>query len=137
LKVDGRGFMKIGIWGSYNYGNYGDDVMAIIFAKAMEKEGHTPIVYRLNSTIANNFGIKVTNSLLEFMNETEVVVIGGGGMLVSTSRIRSLINHVDKEFENDFNRLQSLLIKDSKPVIAVSIGGDGLGAKAYLSKKRS
>jgi polysaccharide pyruvyl transferase WcaK-like protein len=128
--------MKIGIWGSYNYGNYGDDVMAILFANIIKKEGHTPIVYRLDDRIASNYNISTTNSLDDVVRDSAFVLIGGGGMLVSTSRLKSLLSNTDKKFENDFQCLSTVVNEHNKALVAVSIGGDGSGFDTYLSRKR-
>ncbi len=49
--------MKVAIWGSYNYGNYSDDLMAIQFAKELEKLGTEPVVYRLDRQLAQQYSV--------------------------------------------------------------------------------
>ena len=75
--------MKIAIWGSYNHGNYGDDIMAIQFAKALMDEGFEPWVYRLDKDLADRFQIHSTSSLDELLDESPICLIGGGAMLES------------------------------------------------------
>jgi polysaccharide pyruvyl transferase WcaK-like protein len=57
-------------------------------------------------------------------------------MLVSTSRLKSLLRNTDKKFEIDFKYLSAVGKEHKKPIVAVSIGGDGSGLGAYLSRRR-
>jgi hypothetical protein len=118
--------MKAAIWGSYNYGNYGDDVMAVQFAAAIKSQGVETIVYRLDSKIANRFQINTTDSISELLQKAKFCLIGGGAMLESGP------SENDQDFE--------LLYKASKqyncPVFPVSVGGDGRGVLSQLSPEK-
>ena len=119
--------MKIAIWGSYNYGNYGDDIMAVQFAKYLKSLNVEPVVYRLDKRLAQRYQIQTTESLNELLNNAEFCIIGGGGFLVE---------NFSAPFEEDFRQLHKASIEKNCPVYPISIGGEGLGENASLSHLR-
>ena len=119
--------MKASIYGSYSYGNYGDDVMAIQFALYLQKLNFDVYVYRLNEKLAAKYFIRSVDTFDELFKDASFCIIGGGGFLVD-----SLTDTVDREFEQ-------LLAKSTQyncPIFPISIGGEGKGANANLSKDR-
>lgn len=118
--------MKAAIWGSYNYGNYGDDIMAIQFAKTLQDKGIEPWVYRLNKEVADRFNIQTTHSLNELFDQAEFCLIGGGAMLESGA----------SENDKDFKALHTCSIQHRCPVFPVSIGGDGQGVLSQLPPEK-
>ncbi|MEO1429134.1 MAG: polysaccharide pyruvyl transferase family protein [Cyanobacteria bacterium J06633_8] len=116
--------MKVAIWGSYNYGNYGDDIMAIQFAKYLKSINIRAVVYRLNEQLAKRYQIQTTDSLNELFKDAEFCIIGGGGFLVE---------NFSAPFEEDFRRLKIVSTENNCPVYPISIGGEGLGENALLS----
>ncbi|AFY53052.1 hypothetical protein Riv7116_0450 [Rivularia sp. PCC 7116] len=116
--------MKVAIWGSYNYGNYGDDIMAIQFAKYFKSINVRPVVYRLNKQLAKRYQIQTTDSLNELFDDAEFCIIGGGGFLVE---------NFSAPFEEDFRRLKIVSSEKNCPVYPISIGGEGLGKNTSLS----
>ncbi|MBV6623428.1 MAG: polysaccharide pyruvyl transferase family protein [Rivularia sp. (in: Bacteria)] len=116
--------MKVAIWGSYNYGNYGDDIMAIQFAKYFKSIDVIPVVYRLNKQLAKRYKIQTTDSLNELFQDAEFCIIGGGGFLVE---------NFSAPFEEDFRQLQIVSTQKNCPVYPISIGGEGLGKNTSLS----
>lgn len=119
--------MKIGIWGNYCYGNFGDDLMAISIANYLKKKGHCPIVYRLDALLAKQFSIEVEGSVQSLVEKVDLLFIGGGGMLVGDSILRRYFSPVARSFENDFKELNEALAVYKKNVYPISIGGDGNG----------
>lgn len=118
--------MKVAIWGSYNYGNYGDDLMAIQFAKEFQKLGADPYVYRLDYQLAKRYSIKTTNCIEELIDGAKFCIIGGGGVLGGGTTV----------LENDFRELQQISSKHNCPVFPISVGGDGGGVDTILSDSR-
>lgn len=116
--------MKVAIWGSYNYGNYGDDIMAIQFAEYLKSLDVKPVIYRLDKLLAKRYQLHTTDSLDELLNNAEFCIIGGGGFLVE---------NFSAPFEEDFRRLHEVSSKKNCPVYPISIGGEGLGKNASLS----
>jgi polysaccharide pyruvyl transferase WcaK-like protein len=127
--------MKIGIWGNYNYGNFGDDLMAISISKYLINKGHHPIVYRLNKGLSQQFDIQTEDNIDELISKIDFCLIGGGGMLVGNSWIKRQLSIVAKKFENDFNELLDALTYYNVPIYSVSIGG-GANAIAKFSNHR-
>ena len=119
--------MKVAIWGSYNYGNYGDDIMAIQFAHHLKSLGADPYVFQLNQSLAKLYSINVANSWDELFKDAKFCLIGGGGVLVD-----GVTPKVDQEFE----LLALTSEKYNCPVFPISIGGEGKGSEAVLSPKR-
>ena len=53
----------VAIWGSYNHGNFGDDVMAVLFARAVADAGATPVVFRMDRDLARRYEIATEDEL--------------------------------------------------------------------------
>lgn len=129
--------MKVAIWGSYFYGNYGDDVMALQFTKVLQDLGVTPYVYRLDRHLADRYSVKTTNSLDELFQNAKFCIIGGGGMLTGQTPTRvaakkkSNFNIVAKR-DNDFRDLYLTSCRYNCPVFPISVGGDGRGVDTPL-----
>ena len=81
--------LTIGIWGNYNYGNWGDDLMAIIIAEYIKKNGHRTIVYRLDEDLSKEHNIPSERSVDKLVRDSDFLLIGGGGMLVGNSLVKS------------------------------------------------
>jgi polysaccharide pyruvyl transferase WcaK-like protein len=120
--------MKVAIWGSYNYGNYGDDIMALQFATYLKKLGAEPFVYGLDDSLAKEYALHTTNSWDELFDGAKFCIIGGGGVLV---------NNLTKNVDEEFRELNSRSISNKCPVYPISIGGQGLGVNATLSPGRT
>jgi len=119
--------MKVAIWGSYSYGNYGDDIMAIQFAQHLKKIGANPYVFKLNKNLAEIYSIDVAETWDELFDGAHFCLIGGGGVLID-----NLTASVDEEFK----LLSAMSLKYSCPVFPISIGGEGKGVKSKLSDQR-
>ncbi|MEP1870516.1 MAG: polysaccharide pyruvyl transferase family protein [Paraglaciecola sp.] len=117
--------MKVAIWGSYEHGNFGDDLMAIIFAAHLKKLGCEPIVFRLDSEIAKRYSVETTNDINKLLENSSLVLIGGGGMLVVDPSVRRYFSRVAWNFESDFKQLLKALKSHNLKVIPLSIGGNG------------
>ncbi len=117
--------MKIGIWGNYYYGNFGDDLMAIAIARHIKKCGHVPVVYRLNKQLANQYEIESVETIRELVKDSDFCVIGGGGVLVSYKWLKRIFSPVARKFETDFKALLNSLALHKVYIYPISIGGDG------------
>ena len=106
--------MKAAIWGSYNYGNYGDDLMAIQFAKELEKLGTEAYVYRLDRQLAQQYSVNTVDSLAELIDNSKFCILGGGGILGGGTTV----------LEQDFIDLNAIAISHHCPIFGISIGGD-------------
>ncbi|WP_019503773.1 polysaccharide pyruvyl transferase family protein [Pleurocapsa sp. PCC 7319] len=129
--------MKVAIWGSYNHGNYGDDLMAIQFAKYFKDLGVHPCVYRLDERLAQKYSIESAKSLNDLLENASFGVIGGGGMLTGTSEKKSPQNQSSTDIlENDFLELTRLCSEKKCKIFPISVGGDGRGIDTPLNHRR-
>ncbi len=124
--------MKVAVFGSYNYGNYGDDLMGVMFAHRLKQLGTTPVVYRLDPAFARKYDIQTTHSLDELLSEARFCIIGGGGLLIGKTRL----GKIDQEIEDDFERFALATQKYNCPIHPLSVGGDGRGAQTPFPKGR-
>ncbi|MDB9454095.1 polysaccharide pyruvyl transferase family protein [Dolichospermum circinale] len=118
--------MKVAIWGSYNYGNYGDDLMALQFAKALKRMGVDSCIYRLDSYLADKYSVRTTNSLEEMFQGTKFCIIGGGAVLSDELAFPDAM-------ENDYRELNIISNKYQCPVFPISVGGNGKGISTQLT----
>jgi hypothetical protein len=116
--------MIIGIWGLYDKGNLGDDLMSIMIYKFLEEKNYTPIVYNPSNNLIKEFEFRYCTDIDIFVKNVDVIVIGGGGMLINNSFIRFLLKKTELSFELSFFELYKKLSKYKKKVIPISIGGN-------------
>ncbi len=120
--------MKVAIWGSYNHGNFGDDVMAIIYAQHLLQMGCEPIVFRLSKRLAEKYKINTTESVDELIKKSHFCLLGGGAWLATKGTPQAV--------EDDCKELLAALRKYSCVLYCISIGGDGESDFSQLSKAR-
>lgn len=119
--------MRIGIWGNYYYGNFGDDLMAISIANYIIKLGHTPLIYRFDEKLSLQYHIESEHNINSFVEKVDFCFIGGGGMLVGMNWVKRVLNPVYRKFEHDFYEFEKALMKFKKEVYPISIGGEDNG----------
>jgi polysaccharide pyruvyl transferase WcaK-like protein len=115
--------MKIGIWGLYDKGNFGDDLMALLFASFLMKKNHDVLVYRASEFLNKEIGGRSVQDIERFTSECDVIIIGGGGMLVNNPWYKIFLKKTDFNFEYSFYKLLKSLKKYNKKIIPLSIGG--------------
>ncbi|RDB04732.1 polysaccharide pyruvyl transferase family protein [Runella aurantiaca] len=115
--------MKIGIWGLYDKGNFGDDLMAILFVNYLISEGFEVTAYNLSDNLASEISCSSIKSIDYFVDYNDVIVIGGGGMLVNNSFLKFALKESEFKFEMSFMHLFNSLRKYNKKIIPISIGG--------------
>lgn len=120
--------MKVAIWGSYNYGNYGDDVMAIMFAKHLQKLGVRVCVYRLNRELARRYAIETSESLEELLQGASFCLAGGGTVL-----LEPLSGTVGQAMNEDTRQLWEITQAHRCPLYLISVGGNGMGGERKLT----
>lgn len=118
-----RGIQKIALTGFYGQGNFGDDLMAVIFGRHLQRLGVPFKVHRFPEKYSKRFGFESAHSIEELLEDCDALVWGGGGFLVTGkslwARARSRAWHeklsalVDSARERDLD------------FAAFSIGGDG------------
>jgi polysaccharide pyruvyl transferase WcaK-like protein len=107
---------KVAIWGSYNYGNFGDDLMAILFAKYLQELGVYPVVYRLDKSLAEKYNIGTTDKIEELISGALFSFVGGGSWLEKRK--------LGENYEADFKEYRLAIEAHGCATYALSIGGD-------------
>jgi polysaccharide pyruvyl transferase WcaK-like protein len=120
---------KIGLYGFYKHGNFGDDVMCIMIARTLKSLGFRPIVYQLPAFYAIPEQVDTADTLESLLDGAAACVLGGGGLLISAGEnvFPALL-----EMDQDLERLATVCQSRSIPVWGVSIGGTGTGRFSKL-----
>jgi polysaccharide pyruvyl transferase WcaK-like protein len=111
--------MNIGVWGFYSAQNFGDDLMAIAVGEFLLRYG-TVTVFELRPQTAQKYGFKSENEIDSFVSSSNLIVLGGGNLLSDKSEFPN-----SQFWENKIQKLLGALKKYGKPVVAISIGGNG------------
>jgi polysaccharide pyruvyl transferase WcaK-like protein len=114
---------KVGLVGFYGHGNFGDDLMAVIFGLFLKSLGVQFSVYRLCAPYARRFGFHVAQSAEELLDGTDVLLWGGGGLLVPWPDL--LYRALFPRAAQDYQHLVGLALRKGVRLIAASVGGDG------------
>ena len=126
--------LKVGIYGSYNYGNFGDDLQAIIIGKRVLENGLTPIFFRLSSDIADKYGFETTESINELVYNSKFCLLGGGSNFQSGS---SRLSKLWLDIEETCLELGKALEENNCNLYSISVGGDGSGKFAVFNYGRA
>jgi len=121
--------MRIGLFGFYWEGNFGDDLMALLAAAAVRRLGHEPVVAGLAPELAQRYGIARVATAAELVAATDRVVLGGGGLLTGP---REDAGGPARHFAAALQELVGAAEAARKPLWAWSLGGDGQGSEAPL-----
>lgn len=114
--------MTVGLFGFYSHGNFGDDLMALLFSKVLKDSGHRVVSFACRPALAEECGMEVVTSIDALVSEADVIVYGGGGILVPHQMKR------DSEYSayrRDIAELIETVGRVGKPLAAYSIGGTG------------
>lgn len=121
--------MKVGLFGFYWEGNFGDDLMALLAAAAVRRLGHEPVVAGLAPALAERYGVARVATAAELVAASDRVVLGGGGLLTGP---REDAGAPARFFAAALDELVGAAETAGKPLWAWSLGGDGQGADAPL-----
>ncbi|MEM8904659.1 MAG: polysaccharide pyruvyl transferase family protein [Actinomycetota bacterium] len=127
--------MRVAIWGSYKHGNFGDDLMAVLFARRVREAGSSPIVLQLDPELAARLDLHVAGSVPELLDEADLCVMGGGAMLEAGS-LRWAARGYSRDLERDLLALWRCA-RGRVPVHASSIGGSGATSPLRLSPAKA
>lgn len=115
----------ISIWAPLRYGNYGDDLQAIVFAKYIKSLGYNVRVYQLDKNLAKIYNLETANNLHKLCHNVKVCIIAGGALLTPFLLHKRLLNRSALEYERDFKELNKAVKKYNTQFCAISMGGDG------------
>jgi polysaccharide pyruvyl transferase WcaK-like protein len=114
---------KVALAGFYSAGNFGDDLSAVLFGLALRRLGIPFSVYGLCEPYARRFGFERAASPEALLDGAGAFVWGGGGLLVSWSRLTYRLLYPSAASRLD--RLVRAVVGREIPVLLASVGGDG------------
>jgi polysaccharide pyruvyl transferase WcaK-like protein len=109
---------RIGLFGAYHATNFGDDLMAVIFGRTLEKLGVAFSVYGLGKEYEVRYGFSLVSSVDELVEASDAIVFGGGGLLQPRKGTSNFARELDALLKACRDR--------SIPIFCFSIGGAGL-----------
>lgn len=111
----------IGLYGYYDQANYGDDLMAVMTAVYLKKNGYDCLVYGLRQDDKDDFKITTTNDLNELIRRSDAIVLAGGGLYISHRGPWIPV----VEAYNQLGLLLESVKGQNKPIFGLSMGGSG------------
>lgn len=115
--------LKVGLTGYYGYGNFGDDLMAVLFGLALQQHGIDFSVYKLDRSVSDRFGFRTADSAVELVADAQLLLWGGGGLLVSWSSFTYELLY--RGVSRDFDHLLEMASRRGLRFCALSVGGTG------------
>ena len=114
---------KVALAGYYGRGNFGDDLMAILFGFSLRQLGADFTIYKLNPHYADRFGFTTAESAGSLLESAKLLVWGGGGLLVSWSSLsyEVLFPGISREYGILIETARNMDLR----VCALSVGGSG------------
>lgn len=94
--------------------------MAGIFARHIKSIGHTPIVYGIRDSLAEELGVVTESSVEGLLKNADCAVVGGGGLFTNAAPAPGTIF---EEFRNDLYRFVNTVEKNGIPFVVCSVGG--------------
>ncbi len=117
--------LKAALFGWYGYGNFGDDLMAVIFGLFLWKHKVEFSVYKLCRPIAEQFKFTVVDSVEDLIDGKDIVILGGGGIF----QVRKKIQPRMLKFAQELSDLIALTQQKNIPIYGFSLGGNGVYCK--------
>jgi polysaccharide pyruvyl transferase WcaK-like protein len=109
--------MIVGIFGYYDERNFGDDLMAILFAQHISSLGYHCLVFGHPDLKKEGYGFDTTQDLIYFHSNIDILILGGGGYLVP--------NPTPNIFFDRVGQLVEACKRKSIPMCGFSLGGIG------------
>mgnify|MGYP001087616901 CR=1 FL=1 len=114
------------IWGFYNQGNIGDDLMAMLFYEMLEEAGARPVVFTSNPRF-HTMGYRTTADYSGLV--LDGLFLGGGAFFKRSADSNSAI-------EREVGRLASFISEKEVPIFGMSLGSDGISEIGAMSAAR-
>jgi polysaccharide pyruvyl transferase WcaK-like protein len=119
----GASMPKVALAGFYGAGNFGDDLSASLFGLALRRLGIPFSLYGLCEPYVARFGFDRAATIEELLDTSGAFVWGGGGLLISWSRLTYRVLYPSAA--SGLDRLVRAVLERDIPVLLSSIGGDG------------
>jgi len=108
----------VGLFGYYSAGNWGDDLMARVFAQLAGESGADARVFTTNPDSAYFAGLTTLSDPAKFVEASDVLIYGGGGIL-------STAHDDESPFARAIDSILSAAHHAGKDIHVLSIGGSG------------
>ena len=122
---------KIALFGYYNYDNWGDNFMALVFSSYLKNKDAVFSVFieDAKKRYYTQHIEHISSSLEEFLEDKDLVIYGGGGALVPRK-------HDSTSFCGHLKKLLEICRRKKLPIYAISVGGIGNHSKGLVPPVR-
>lgn len=124
------------LWGSYDQGNFGDDLMAVLIGTYLLDHGHSVTIFGEGWSENVNRKFRSSSEVFDAVGRADMCIIGGGEFLFRDNLIRRLIRRHPRKFEAQCIDFLNACEAHGKKFFAVSVGGDGTADGRRLSPSR-
>lgn len=115
--------LTVGLFGYYSYGNLGDNLMAFLLSRHIQNLGHEPVVFTKSPEFMNGWGVKLSSSVTDLVEQSDVIVFGSGGLLIP----RKNMSGAQADFTEDMGAvLKAAKAKDIPPLGVEARSGSAL-----------
>src|SRR5512135_3473807 len=114
---------RVALVGFYGRGNFGDDYAAVVLGLCLRQAGFPFSVYRLCEPYAKPFGFHTSSSPEELLENADVLLWGGGGLLIPWPDL--LYRMLFPGIAGEYKGLVVRAIEKGLHLAACSVGGDG------------
>lgn len=121
--LQGKSMQNVAMFGFYDAGNFGDDLMAVLLGLSLREAGVRCTTFGLDGETAGDFGLSATRNVDHLLEDVGIVVWGGGGLLVSWNSL--VYRLLYGGFAASCDDLLSGIAKRRLRKAAISVGGDG------------
>lgn len=129
------GVRRVALSGYYGRGNFGDDLMAVIFGRAIQRLGAELRVYKLCEAYAGRFGFDVAQTPETLLEGADLLVWGGGSSLIPWRGFIYRKLHPKAILGNIAVMLEAE--RRGVRLAALSVGGDGNPAPPDPRERRA
>jgi polysaccharide pyruvyl transferase WcaK-like protein len=113
----------IALVGFYGRGNFGDDYCAVLLGLALRGAGHSVSIFRLPQAYAGPFGLQTASTPEELLDGADLLLWGGGGLLVPWRDLAYRV--MFPGVAGEFDKVVALATQKGVRLAACSVGGDG------------
>ena len=106
----------VAVFGAYDNENYGDDLMAHLFAQRLSEAGYRPRLWRGPEHGNQGRRLEIATDMATFVGGAAAVVVGGG-VTLSNSNLHT--------YWNGLGALTEACEREGCPMVAISVGSNG------------
>ncbi|MEM8955953.1 MAG: hypothetical protein AAGD22_17490 [Verrucomicrobiota bacterium] len=112
--------MRVGVWGWFHTGNFGDELIALYCCRLVEELGMRPVVFGMRRELALRHGVETVEGLDAFFGSIAFCLFAEGGCLIDVK------DSMNKKGER-YDELADAAERHGVTLYPFSIGGSGLG----------